>query len=51
LFDEFQPSFVKRYANMAEEMAAAARQYITEVREGRFPAAEHSIDKIPEKAQ
>jgi ketopantoate hydroxymethyltransferase len=40
---------------MAEEMEAAARQYIADVQEGRFPAAEHSpsrsIDDISEKAQ
>ena len=51
LFDEFQPSFVKRYAQMAEEMEAAARRYIADVQEGRFPAAEHTVDKISEKAQ
>lgn len=50
LFDEFQPKFVKRYANLAEQMTAAAKQYITDVQEGRFPAAEHSIDTISEKA-
>ena len=43
LFDEFQPRFVKRYANLGEQMAAAAKQYIEEVREGRFPAAEHCL--------
>jgi len=51
LFDEFQPSFVKRYANLGEEMTAAARQYIADVQEGRFPAAEHVADKLSEKAQ
>lgn len=51
LFDEFQPSFVKRYANLGEEMTAAARQYIADVQEGRFPAAEHVADKLSKKAQ
>jgi 3-methyl-2-oxobutanoate hydroxymethyltransferase len=51
LFDQFQPSFVKRYANLGEEMTAAARQYIADVQEGRFPAAEHAADKLSEKAQ
>ena len=43
LFDEFVPSFVKRYANLGENMVAAAEQYITDVREGRFPAHEHTV--------
>jgi len=51
LFDEFQPSFVKRYAHLADEMAAAAKQYIADVQEGRFPAAEHSVSVVRDKAQ
>ena len=43
LFDEFVPSFVKRYANLGEDMVAATEQYITDVREGHFPAHEHSV--------
>ncbi|HJT88983.1 MAG TPA: 3-methyl-2-oxobutanoate hydroxymethyltransferase [Bryobacteraceae bacterium] len=43
LFQEFQPSFVKQYANLGEQLGAAARQYIEEVQEGRFPSAEHSL--------
>jgi 3-methyl-2-oxobutanoate hydroxymethyltransferase len=37
LFDEFTPSFVKRYAEMGKETVRAAREYIDEVRSGRFP--------------
>ena len=51
LFDEFRPSFVKRYANLADEMSAAAKHYIADVREGRFPAAEHGVDAISDKAR
>ncbi len=43
LFDEFVPSFVKRYANLGEDMVAATEQYITDVREGHFPAHEHTV--------
>lgn len=43
LFDEFVPSFVKRYANLGDDMVAATEQYITDVREGRFPAHEHTV--------
>jgi len=37
LFDEFTPPFVKRYAEMGKEVVRSAREYIDEVRTGRFP--------------
>jgi 3-methyl-2-oxobutanoate hydroxymethyltransferase len=37
LFDEFTPSFVKRYAEMGKEVVRSAREYIDDVRCGRFP--------------
>ena len=37
LFDEFVPSFVKRYAELGEEIVRAARAYADDVRAGRFP--------------
>ncbi len=43
LFTGLVPSFVKQYAQLGEAMTAAARAYIEDVREGRFPAR-------PEKA-
>jgi 3-methyl-2-oxobutanoate hydroxymethyltransferase len=43
IFDGFTPKFVKRYAALGSQMVEAAKQYAAEVREGRFPAAEHSI--------
>jgi 3-methyl-2-oxobutanoate hydroxymethyltransferase len=42
LFTEFRPKFVKRYRSLGDEIRAAAREYAEEVREGRFPAAEHT---------
>ena len=36
------PKFVKRYANLAEEIGRAARQYSQEVESGSFPGPEHS---------
>jgi len=33
--------FVKRYANLAEEITRAATSYADEVREGKFPGPEH----------
>jgi 3-methyl-2-oxobutanoate hydroxymethyltransferase len=37
LFSEFVPSFVKRYAELGEEVVRAARAYADDVRSGRFP--------------
>ena len=36
------PRFVKKYANLGEEIVRAARAYAEEVGEGTFPTAEHS---------
>ena len=35
------PKFVKRYANLAEEVARAATEYAEDVRTGKFPGPEH----------
>ena len=37
LFDEFTPSFVKRYAELGKEVVRATSEYIEDVRSGRFP--------------
>ncbi len=37
LYDEFVPSFVKRYADLGREVTSAAEQYVREVRDGAFP--------------
>jgi 3-methyl-2-oxobutanoate hydroxymethyltransferase len=43
LFDELRPRFVKQYADLGAEVRRAAQAYCREVREGTFPAAEHSF--------
>jgi 3-methyl-2-oxobutanoate hydroxymethyltransferase len=48
LFDRFTPSFVKKYANLFSEMERAFREYITDVKERRFPAAEHTNSMDPQ---
>src|SRR5206468_11648127 len=35
------PKFVKRYANLADEIARAAAAYMEDVRSGKFPGPEH----------
>lgn len=43
LFDELRPRFVKQYASMGREIVRAAEAYCREVRDGTFPALEHSF--------
>ena len=46
LFDQFQPSFVKRYAHLAEQITEGARQYIDDVRQGRFPSTARDVNPV-----
>ena len=43
LFDRFVPKFVKKYANVSEDILSALNAYADEVATGSFPAAEHSF--------
>jgi 3-methyl-2-oxobutanoate hydroxymethyltransferase len=43
LFDAFRPRFVKQYADLGSDIVRAVEAYCREVREGTFPAAEHSF--------
>ncbi|TMD35947.1 MAG: 3-methyl-2-oxobutanoate hydroxymethyltransferase [Chloroflexi bacterium] len=49
------PKFVKRYANLADDITRAAKQYAQEVGDGTFPGPEHSYSAngtaAPVKAQ
>jgi 3-methyl-2-oxobutanoate hydroxymethyltransferase len=41
LFSDFTPRFVKRYADLGPQVAAAAASYAEDVRARRFPGPEH----------
>lgn len=43
LFDAFKPRFVKRYAELGALVSQAAADYARDVREGSFPAEEHTF--------
>lgn len=43
LFDMYAPKFVKQYADLKGVMAEAVKNFVTEVKEGRFPDEEHSF--------
>jgi 3-methyl-2-oxobutanoate hydroxymethyltransferase len=44
LFERFTPKFVKKYANLYQEMSEAFADYKSEVERRIFPAEEHSLD-------
>lgn len=48
LTGDFKPRFVKRYAALGQQMAAAIGAYAAEVREGVFPGPEHGFE-MPEE--
>ena len=43
IFDQFKPRFVRRYANLADQMRAAFQNYIKDVRSGTFPTEDESF--------
>jgi 3-methyl-2-oxobutanoate hydroxymethyltransferase len=43
LNEQFKARFVKRYANLAEDVRGAVRAFAEDVRAGRYPDAEHSF--------
>lgn len=43
MFERFTPKFVKRYCNLNAQMKDSVRQYIDEVKSGKFPDEEHSL--------
>ncbi|MDH7515281.1 MAG: 3-methyl-2-oxobutanoate hydroxymethyltransferase [Bacteroidota bacterium] len=42
LFEDFRPRFVRRYANLAEDISRAVRQYVADVKTGAFPTQAES---------
>lgn len=52
MFSDFKPKFVKHFAQIGEQMKAAFAVYSKEVKEGTFPATEHTFkidDEVIEK--
>jgi 3-methyl-2-oxobutanoate hydroxymethyltransferase len=44
LYTEFKPKHTRRYLNVAQDISAAARQFVRDVAEGTFPGAEQTTD-------
>ncbi|NIM51563.1 MAG: 3-methyl-2-oxobutanoate hydroxymethyltransferase [Gemmatimonadales bacterium] len=45
LNEGFRPKFLKRYADLGEAVRSAIRTFASDVREGRYPDAEHSYEE------
>ena len=43
LLDEFHPKFVRRYAELGEQIRTAVASYVADVAEGRFPGDEGEL--------
>ncbi len=46
-FQAFTPKFVKKYCNVAEVIVSGMKEYVAEVREGKFPTMEHCYTMLP----
>jgi 3-methyl-2-oxobutanoate hydroxymethyltransferase len=44
LFDRFTPRFVRKYADLFNEMECAFGEFITDVEDGNFPGFEHTVE-------
>ncbi|PIE24496.1 MAG: 3-methyl-2-oxobutanoate hydroxymethyltransferase [Planctomycetota bacterium] len=44
IFTRFHPRFVRRYAELAQEMHSAFESYVSDVREGSFPSLDESYE-------
>ena len=42
LFEDFEPKFVRRYAELGKEMKKACQNYLNDVKSGKFPSEEES---------
>ena len=42
VFTDFKPKFTKRYTNLTEVAVKGLKQYVAEVKDGRFPDDDHS---------
>jgi 3-methyl-2-oxobutanoate hydroxymethyltransferase len=44
LNDGFKPKFLRRFAGLADDTRTGIKTFATAVRDGSYPAAEHSFD-------
>ena len=51
MFEAFTPKFVKKYANIGEQITSAVRAFMKDVEEGAFPAPENCYKMPAEEAE
>ena len=51
IYDGHAPRFVKRYANIREQMISAVGEYAKDVRERRYPEPEHGYTMAPDEIE
>jgi 3-methyl-2-oxobutanoate hydroxymethyltransferase len=51
IYDGHAPRFVKRYANVREQMIAAVGEFAADVRERRYPEPEHGYQMSPDEVE
>ena len=49
MFDKFVPKFVKVYKNIGNEITEGIKEYIDDVKNTAFPAAEHTYGGVTEE--
>jgi 3-methyl-2-oxobutanoate hydroxymethyltransferase len=50
MYGELKPKFVKRYAELGDQVVHATQRYADEVRRGVFPSAQESFGSSPAAA-
>lgn len=50
-FQAFTPKFVKKYADVAEVITTAMKEFVRDVKGNKFPAEEHSYHMLPGEAE
>lgn len=48
-FEAFTPKFVKKYANLAQVIGSAFKEYVDDVKTEKFPGPEHSYSVLKEE--
>ena len=51
LYEDFKPKFAKRYLELATTITEALKEYVSDVKEGRFPSEEHSFHMKSERKE
>jgi 3-methyl-2-oxobutanoate hydroxymethyltransferase len=51
LYTDFQPRHTRRYLNVADQISAAARQYVDDVSTSTFPGPEQTRDLTAEATE